>query len=352
MTRFGRWRTTRLGALPLAAAVGLLLLSVLTGSSWLLLLAGASLGLSGAAFVLRPNVAGITCTVTGPARTAVGEAVTHLVHVHNTGGRTTSRAQVTLTLAGFADAVLTVDALLPGGAASVAVTRPAASRGIARHAMAEAVSSTPFGLLQARTVSLVPHPVLVHPQPVRPRRVPVGGAIGAADANAVVTRAGPDLHGIREWRTGDSRRDVHWRSSARRGRLVVVEREEPQQRALTMLIAGTPAADDWERLLAVAAATAAAVARSGRDVALLATHDGVARLTTGRPVDVLDWFAGLGVVEVPRADEVQRAFDAAGRGGDVVVAVSEALPADWWAWLQSGAAAQRVAVHRLTAASA
>jgi hypothetical protein len=69
-------------------------------------------------------------------------------------------------------------------------------------------------------------------------------------------------------------------------------------------------------------------------------------------VDVLDWFAGLGVVEVPRADEVQRAFDAAGRGGDVVVAVSEALPADWWAWLQSGAAAQRVAVHRLTAASA
>jgi uncharacterized protein (DUF58 family) len=338
--------------MPLVASVGLLLLSVLTGSSWLLLLCGAACGLSAAAFILRPNVTGLEFTMTGPARTAVGSTVTHSVDVHNRSSRTTSRAQVALSLTGFAETAFTIDALLPGGAASVAVTRPATARGIARHAVVVTVSSAPFGLLQARTVSLVPHPVVVHPQPVRARRVPAGRAAGAADSAAVLTRSGPDLHGIREWRTGDSRRDVHWRSSARRGRLVVVEREEPQEHALTVLIAGTPAGLDWERLLAAAAASAAAAARSGRDVTLYAKQDGVSRLTTRRPLEVLDWFAGLGAAQVPLADEVQLAFDAAGRGGDVVVAVSDELPPGWWEWLQSGAARQRVALHPLTAGAA
>jgi uncharacterized protein (DUF58 family) len=257
-----------------------------------------------------------------------------------------------MTLPGFADTTFTVDALLPGGAATVPLTRPATARGVSLHALLTAVSAVPFGLLQARTVSLCPYAVVVHPRPVRARRVPVGRTAGAADGAAVLARSGPDLHGIREWRTGDSSRDVHWRSSARRGRLVVVEREEPQEQALTMLVAGTPAAADWETLLASAAATAAAVARSGRDVVLIAREVGTSPLRTRRPVEVLDWFSGLGATEVPLADDAQHAFDAAGRGGDVVVAMSDALPTGWWDRLGSGAARQRIALHPLTSATA
>jgi uncharacterized protein (DUF58 family) len=35
------------------------------------------------------------------------------------------------------------------------------------------------------------------------------------------TRLGVDFHGLRDWRPGDSRRSIHWRSTARRGQIVV-----------------------------------------------------------------------------------------------------------------------------------
>jgi len=45
-----------------------------------------------------------------------------------------------------------------------------------------------------------------------------------------------DFFGTREWRSGDSRRWIHWRSSARRGALVVRQFEQPRNQDLALLV--------------------------------------------------------------------------------------------------------------------
>lgn len=59
-----------------------------------------------------------------------------------------------------------------------------------------------------------------------------------------------DFHGLRDWRSGDSRRRIHWRTSARRGSLVVRQFEQRQNQDLALLIdlwkPSRPEADDEE----------------------------------------------------------------------------------------------------------
>ncbi len=45
-----------------------------------------------------------------------------------------------------------------------------------------------------------------------------------------------DFFGLRDWQAGDSRRLIHWRTSARRGGLMVRQFEQPQNESLTLLV--------------------------------------------------------------------------------------------------------------------
>jgi uncharacterized protein (DUF58 family) len=67
----------------------------------------------------------------------------------------------------------------------------------------------------------------------------------AATEGRGVQRRGPleaDFYALRDWRTGDNRRWIHWRSSARRGSLVVRQFEERHSRDLALLV------DLWQPL--------------------------------------------------------------------------------------------------------
>jgi len=49
-------------------------------------------------------------------------------------------------------------------------------------------------------------------------------------------RVSGDFYGVRPWRSGDSRRHIHWRSSARHGSLVVRQYEQHRNRDLAVLV--------------------------------------------------------------------------------------------------------------------
>lgn len=56
-----------------------------------------------------------------------------------------------------------------------------------------------------------------------------------------------EFFGLREYRDGDDRRDIHWRSSARTGRLLVREYEDESQKRATILIDNAlPSGDDGD----------------------------------------------------------------------------------------------------------
>jgi uncharacterized protein (DUF58 family) len=132
----------------------------------------------------------------------------------------------------------------------------------------------------------------VHPAPAAPVSLPdLAAPLTTSIGGGSRSGLGADFYGVREWRSGDAAATVHWRASARRNRLVVVERERPPAGPLIVMIGQPPEPDgQWELALSRAAATAVLACRAGRPVMLV----GAALVTRpGSPGQVLDWFAEL-----------------------------------------------------------
>jgi uncharacterized protein (DUF58 family) len=91
----------------------------------------------------------------------------------------------------------------------------------------------PFALFRKSRDLAAPLEVLVYPARVTvPRPQPKSTSVGDLTANRLGRRG--EFFGLRERRAGDDRRDVHWRSSARTGRLLVREYEDELARRVVI----------------------------------------------------------------------------------------------------------------------
>jgi uncharacterized protein (DUF58 family) len=102
----------------------------------------------------------------------------------------------------------------------------------------------PFGL-QRREVALPPPGALL----VYPRIVPLERLFSESGAHALEGRrlllrqpTGFDLHSVRDYEHGESLRKVHWRTTARRGQLMVKELEDAPRDEIAVLLDGHHAA--------------------------------------------------------------------------------------------------------------
>jgi uncharacterized protein (DUF58 family) len=184
----------------------------------------------------------------------------------------------------------------------------------------------------------------VHPAPAAPLRLPEVSS-GEIYGRTSTSRSGSghDFYGIREWRAGDATTAVHWRASARRNQLVVMERERPGHPALIVL-AGVLADDQaGEDLLARVAATAVQALRDGRGVVLVA---GDSAETVARPIEALDWFAGLEPTSDPDGAALRSGMQMAGAGAIAVWLGAKPVPP------QIAGVARAAGVRSMTAAHA
>ena len=88
---------------------------------------------------------------------------------------------------------------------------------------------------------------------------------------------GPEYLGIREYRSGDSMRHVHWPSTARTGAVMVREFEQEQTRRLALVVdASFDDGDAWtplDRVCCVAASVASATLAQGNGARLVTPAD-------------------------------------------------------------------------------
>jgi uncharacterized protein (DUF58 family) len=143
----------------------------------------------------------------------------------------------------------------------------------------------PFGLIRKSRDVASPMRLLVYPAlvAVPDQLIPGQRAEEGRRQMKSPSRRG-DFYGLREFRAGDDPRDIHWRASARRGRLFLRESEDESSRTLTIVLddadavgADAPAnatppdaAAAFEAAVSLAASLAVQLLRRGYHVGLSA----------------------------------------------------------------------------------
>lgn len=113
---------------------------------------------------------------------------------------------------------------LTDGAGEAVVALPTSTRGWLDIGRLRISTTRPLGLARAWAYAWPDTPLLVYPVPERnPPPLPQGAG---DNAQSRLHPAGDDVHHLRPWRRGDSRRAVAWKASAKRDALLVREYEQ------------------------------------------------------------------------------------------------------------------------------
>jgi uncharacterized protein (DUF58 family) len=174
----------------------------------------------------------------------------------------------------------------------------------------------PFALFHKSRVVSSPGELVVYPA-IFPVVLPMPRARQLGETTAARLGRRGEFFGLREYRAGDDHRDIHWRSTARAGQLMVREHEEESERRATLFCDNALPADDrideeaaaeaLERAISLTASLASAYLAHGYLVRLVAR--GASAPLAGGPMQltrVLHTLALLETVtdEVPFAGEV------------------------------------------------
>jgi uncharacterized protein (DUF58 family) len=274
-----------------------------------------------------------------PDRVERGNAAVARLRVRNPGESRQPAFLATDGLEGRAQTVR-VRPLVPGAEATYHYELPTSARG--RHPVGPLTLHRvdPFGLAGHRLPLGETSTLWVHPRQL-PARVLVNGHPrhhheGARTDDAL--RGSIDLQDVREYVHGDEVRHVHWKATARTGRLMVRDLIDPEQPRFTVLLdtrSGTLAPELFEEAVDVAASLLVASARAGYPARLI-TSCGIDLPTPGGlPATrlLLDELCQVGQAEGAGAALVPAALSARGGSGGCLVLVTSAAtepPALTW----------------------
>ena len=210
-TRFGLF----FGALLLAMGVGALNYNNNPALLLCMLLGGAGLA---SLLQAQLQLEGLEVHAIGAEPVPAGTPAQLRVHVRAPPGR--DRRGLRVQCAG-ASAALSLET----GAGEAELGLPTTIRGWLQPGRVRLSTTRPLGLARAWGHAWPETPVLVYPAPeAGGPPLPLGHG---EHRHARVMPQGDDVHHLREWRRGDSRRAVAWRASARRDALLVREFEQP-----------------------------------------------------------------------------------------------------------------------------
>lgn len=254
----------------------------------------------------------------GHERVVAGTGVTAQVTVRNAGSRSALPGRIDVPV-GDGLVEFGVPLLRPGHDAQHTLDIPPQPRGIVVVGPATTVRSDPLGMLRREHALADHHDLYVHPRTVV---LPSTSAGLIRDLDGSATRrlvdADISFHAIREYVAGDARRQIHWKSTAKTGRLMVRQYEESRRSRMAVVLGvaeheyADP--DEFELAVSCAASLGLRAVRDARDVEIV-TGSEIPRVVRGRlrairhipagsPRPMLDGFSGVSTLEstMPIAD--------------------------------------------------
>ncbi|MFE4725063.1 DUF58 domain-containing protein [Microbacterium sp. NPDC056736] len=189
-------------------------------------------------------------------RVVVGERAVGALTLANTGSRAILPSRVLLPV-GNGRGVFDVDRLAAGQSAEELFAIPTSRRAVVKVGPVSVVRGDPLGLFERVHRRDEPVDLFVHPRTV----LFDGQSLGfLRDLEGLpATDLSPDdvsFHALREYQPGDDLRHVHWKSTARTGRMMVRQYEETRRSHFVIGLSTSPAdyRDDEEFELAISAA--------------------------------------------------------------------------------------------------
>lgn len=312
----------------LLGAVVLFLIGTNVQAGWLYVVCALLLGAVLAGLVLPlAGLRGLRVELVAPREAEQGGEAFVDVRLANTARGV--RWSVVVTDPHLETAEVFVPSVRPGERVELTTLRRPARRGEVRTERVEVRSSAPFGVAERRRRLPVEAETLV-----LPRVIPLGSMpfVDATSTNDVgIHRSprrghGPEYLGVREYRTGDSMRHVHWGLTARHGQVMVREFEQERTRRLAvMLDTERDGGQTWtplDRCCCVAASLLDAAAAHGHGARLAAATGGDVEILARADEDAaMRWLARLTPSGMPFDRALQRLGAEELRGLETLVAV-------------------------------
>lgn len=210
-------------------------------------------------------------------RVRAGEVARGRVEVANSASRPSTSTTVELPV-GRNVAAFMVPRLGVGEAHEELFQIPARRRGVIVMGPVRSVRSDPLALVQRQRTWTDSVELFVHPETVLLDASAVGflkDVEGVATQN--LSSSDVSFHALRDYVPGDDRRAIHWRTTARVGKLMVRQFEETMRSHLLLLLSLQPAdyasADDFELAVSVLGSLGRAAIRDERQLSVY-TSDG------------------------------------------------------------------------------
>ncbi|MGI8652561.1 MAG: DUF58 domain-containing protein [Geodermatophilaceae bacterium] len=325
-----------------AAGIALILTGITLGESALLRAAVFALAvpLVASLFVGRNRFRLSSLRSIVPSRTPVGQPATIVLRVTNRAEQRSGLLQLDDSVPHLLGphARFVVDRLAPGDSVELDYQVQSALRGRFAIGPLRLKLTDPFGLVErsrgfAATDVLTIVPV-VHPLP----GVGLGGAYstGGESSSRSVSIQGEDDAATREFRSGDDLRKVHWRSTARVGKLMVRREEQPWQTRSALLLdtrstahRGEGMSGSFEWSVSAAASVGDHLSRLGYSLRLF-TDGGEIHGVSGLAARdaLLDQLAVIRTSTIRTLDHGISELRQAGEDGLLVCVLGEASPDD------------------------
>jgi uncharacterized protein (DUF58 family) len=230
-------RFTRLGRWYVGLTIGIGLAAINTGNNLLFLVLGLLLSSIVVSGVLsETSLRGVRVERRLPASASVGAPALVGLLLRNGKPRAPSIGLALREKGGDTPGQGLLLLLGPGKAEEVSYRFTPRRRGLHRFEQLELATRAPFGLFEkSRDLDapgeLVVFPRRVAPPPQEPRQL-------ARDGERATHRTGLGLevYALRDHRAGEDVRSIHWRSSARAGKLIGIDREEERRRRVCVAL--------------------------------------------------------------------------------------------------------------------
>ncbi|MBX3093094.1 MAG: DUF58 domain-containing protein [Cryobacterium sp.] len=254
---------------PLALAVGY-------GVNWLELVVagyiGALLIVIASIYLIGRNAFELSLLLAHP-RVIVGEDAEGVVHVHNPTRRRLLGATVEVPV-GEALAEFALPSLRRGASFEHTFAVPTTQRQVLEIGPVRTVRADPIGLVRREIELAETTELFIHPQTIG---IPstTTGFIRDLEGNPTKQLADSDVsfHALREYTTGDERRYIHWKSTAKTGTYMVRQFEETRRShlvvALSLATNDYAGSREFELAVSVAGSLGVRAIRDAREVSVV-----------------------------------------------------------------------------------